>query len=60
MLFVSGFAALGAWLLLWLGQRAGVFDVGQARSVFLLVGLACLFLGVLKARDGSQRRDPRK
>ena len=60
MFFIIGFVALGIWLLLWLGQTTGVLELGQARNVLLLVGLACVFLGVLKSRDAAQRRDFRK
>jgi hypothetical protein len=55
-----GFAALATWLLLWLGQRLGIVDIGQVGSVFLLVGLMCLFLGALKARDAAIRRNSGK
>ena len=60
MVIIIGFAALATSLLLWLGRRVGIVDVGQVDSVFLLVGLMCLFLGALKARDAAMRRDSNK
>jgi hypothetical protein len=60
LLITIGFVALATSLLLWLGRRAAVVDLGHVGSLFFLVGLMCLFLGVLKARDAAVRRDSRK
>ena len=60
MLIIIGCAALAASLLLWLGRRVGVVDAGQVDSLFLLVGLMCVFLGALKARDAAMRRHSEK
>ena len=60
VLIVIGCAALATSLLLWLGRRVGIVDAGQIDSVFLLVGLMCVFLGALKARDAAMRRDANK
>ncbi len=57
VLFILGFTTLIVWLFMLKGQRLHMFDVGQVRSLFLLVGLMCLFLGALKVRNAGQRRD---
>jgi len=38
-------------LALWLVGMTGVYDIGDAIHVFLLVGLMLLLLGFLKARE---------
>ncbi len=38
-------------LALWLTGMVGVYDIGDAVHVFLLVGVMLFLLGVLKARD---------
>jgi hypothetical protein len=44
--------ALGL-LALWVVGIAGVYDIGDAVHVFLLVGLMLFLLGFLKARDAA-------
>ena len=56
VLITIGFAALTTSLLLWLGRRMDIVDVSQIESVLLLVGLMCVFVGALKARDSAMRR----
>jgi hypothetical protein len=50
-------------LLVWLVGALGVYDIGDAVHVLLLVGGMLLLLGILKARDaalesGGHRDDP--
>jgi hypothetical protein len=44
--------ALGL-LALWLVGVVGVYDIGDAVHIFLLVGLMLFLLGVLRARDAA-------
>lgn len=44
-------------LLAWLAGRLGVFDVGQAVHVLLLVGLLFLLLAAMKRGDASPNRN---
>ena len=53
MLFIIGYVALTAWGIESLGNRFGLFAVGEVRSVELLVGLMCLFIAFSKARDAG-------
>lgn len=50
-------------LLVWLVGALGVYDIGDAVHILLLVGGMLLLLGILKARDaalesGRHRDDP--
>ena len=56
VLFIIGYVALAAWGIASLGNRFGLFAVGEVRNVALLVGLMCLFVAFLKARDAALRR----
>jgi len=56
VLFTIGYAALTAWGIASLGNRFGLLAVGEVRNVALLVGLVCLFVAFLKARDAALRR----
>ena len=57
MLFIVGWVALAAWLVAWVGDHFGLLTVGSdPRNLALLIGLMCLFLGFVKARDAASRR----
>ena len=53
MLFKAGLVLLISWLL----GVLGAYDLGQLVHVQLLVGLMCLLLGALRARDAATRPD---
>ena len=52
MLFTIAFVLLAAWLL----GMVGVYRVGDAVHVLLLIALMLLLIGFLKARDAAARR----
>lgn len=57
MLFIVGWVAVAAWLVAWLGDYFGLLAVSSnPRNLALLIGLMCLFLGFIKARDAASRR----
>ena len=53
MLFKAGLVLLISWLL----GVLGAYDLGQLVHFQLLIGLMCLLLGVLRARDAATRPD---
>ncbi len=53
MLFKAGLVLLISWLL----GVFGAYDLGQLVHLQLLIGLACLLLGTLRARDAAIRPD---
>jgi hypothetical protein len=53
MLFKAGLVLLISWLL----GVFGAYDLGQLVHLQLLIGLACLLLGALRARDAAIRPD---
>ena len=52
MLLKIALALLAAWM----GGLLGVYRIGDAVHVFLLVGLMLLLLAFLKARDAAIKR----
>jgi hypothetical protein len=56
VLFVVGWVALAAWFVAWVGDYFGLLTLGSnPRNLALIVGLMCLFLGFIKARDAASR-----
>ena len=53
MLFKAGLVLLISWLL----GVFGAYDLGQLVHLQLLIGLAFLLLGTLRARDAAIRPD---
>ena len=57
MLFIVGWVAVAASLVAWLGDYFGLLaEPSDPRNLALLIGLMCLFLGFIKARDAASRR----